>query len=128
MKNIIAVSVIRQFEDGLNTNIKKTKSHIQPSLSVVSRFLMENIKVKDNDQILQNHVIECNKKSPTFICYCEIKNECFSGEMMLGWLSNPDVYLAGKLQSRYICDRNELVNMKKVFITNLENQSYKQYL
>ena len=89
---------------------------------------MENIKVKDNDHILQNHVIECNKKFPTFICYCEIKNESFSGEMRLGWLSNPDVYLAGKLQSRYICDRNEFVNMKKVFITNLENQSYKQYL
>ena len=78
---------------------EKIKSHIQLSLSVVKGFLIENVRVKDIDQILQNHVMEYNKNILAFKCFCDIKNERFSGKMMLRWLCNPNIYLAGKLQS-----------------------------
>ena len=102
----------KTFSRSIKKQHEKTKSHIQPSLSVVNRFFIENVSVK----LL------------TFKCSCEFKNGRFSSKMMLRWLCKSNVFFAGKLQSIYSRDRNELVHMKIVFITNLENQSYRHYL
>ena len=41
---------------------------------------------------------------------------------------NYNVYLTEKLQTKYNCSSSDILEMKIVFFTNLQNQSYKHYL
>ena len=121
--------MIKHFQHRLNKNIKKTKSINRLCLLVVNRFNNKNVKVEDVDCILQNHIINDNKTFLFFKCYCELfKIDMVSCKIKLGRLYIYNVYLTEMLQAKYNYSSSDILDMKKVFITNLQNPSYKHYL
>ena len=50
----------------------KTKEHNQLSSSVVNRFHIKNVSVKETDNVLIDYITDYIKKIPNFVCWCEI--------------------------------------------------------
>ena len=105
-----------------------SKSHKRLLLLVVNRFLIKHVPVKFIDLVLNRHTIEYNENFHSFEWYYEFQNENFYCRKNLGWISGPDIKCSEIMQRKYNCSRIELVNMKIVFITDLQYQSYEHYL
>ena len=77
---------------------------------------------------IRNRLSIIPKKLLSFEGYCEFKSDRIFYKIKLRKLYNYNVYLTEKLQSKYNCSSSDKLDMKIVFITNLQNQSYKHYL
>ena len=53
---------------------------------------------------------------------------CFCSNLDLGWIDLPFVVISDEMIKRYKCNEKELVDMKLMFVTDLEYQSYNHYL
>ena len=106
----------------------KTNTHKLLPLSVLNRFYIKIIHVETTDYVINEHIIHYNKKIVNFCSYVEIRNEFFCSKLDLGWLNLLFVVSSDEIKKRYKCIKKELVDLKFIFITGLEYQSYNHYL
>ena len=103
---------------------KKTKTHKLLSISVVNRFYIKNIQVETIDSVVNEQIVDYNKKLLNFRGYVEIRKDNFCTKMDLGWLDLPFIVISDETIKRYKCNKKELVDLKNMFVTDLEHQSY----
>ena len=64
----------------------KTKNHNTLSLSVVDRYHIKNVHVEEEDDIINQHIHDYNKKFISFLGWFKIQNESFCHNIKLGWM------------------------------------------
>ena len=77
---------------------------------------------------MNEHIIDYNQKFFNFCGYVENRNDYLCSKIDLGWLNLPFVVISDEIIKRYKCNEKELVDLKIMFITGLEYQSYNHYL
>ena len=106
----------------------KTKKHKLKSLSVVIRFYIKQIQLETIDYVINEYIIDYNKKFFNFHGYVENRNYYFCSNIDLGWIDLPFVVIGDEILKEYKCNTKELVDLKIIFVTDLEYQSYNHYL
>ena len=78
---------------------RHTKTELQKrlSLSVVNRYHIKNVYVKEIDNVLNGFITDYNKKFLNFVCYCEIQKENFCYKIYFGWINRPNFQIEEKL-------------------------------
>ena len=61
------------------TRHNKSSSHIKLMYSVVERFILNNIKVEDTDEVLTQHINDYKKKFDRFMFNCKISSHIVRG-------------------------------------------------
>ena len=106
----------------------KTKTHKLLSLSVFNRFYIKTIQVETIEYVIKEHIIDYNKKFFYFRGYVAFRIDYFCSKIDIGWLNLPFVVISDEILKRYKCNKKELVELKVMFITGSEYQSYNHYL
>ena len=127
MKKKIYCDVCDKFISNKSSH-KKTETHKTLSLSIVNRFYIKNIDVETIDYVINKHVDDYNKKFLNFYCCFEIRNDNFCCRMNSGLVLQPFIGISEKLIRQYKNNQKKLVNLKIMFVTDLERLSYNQYL
>ena len=89
---------------GLRHN--RSLKHVKLSLSVVIRYNLENIKVEDTNNILNEHINEYRKKFVRFKISCKISSIIIR------------TYPKNILFRKYKFKPSDTINMQSTFVTN----------
>ena len=105
-------TLFTSFRSRHNTSLK----HSEVSHSVVKRYILNNIKVKDANDILDKHINDYKKKFNRFKFSCKIS-----------WIITRD-YTKHILIKKRKFRPSDIFNMQITFFTKIVNMTYKHYL
>ena len=127
MKRKVYCDICDKYISNKNKHIK-TDLHKRLAVSVVNRYHIKIVYVKEIDNVLNEHITDYNKKFLNFVCYWEIQNENFCYKINFGWINRPNIQIGEKLIKRYDCSQRVFVHIKIVFVTDLVFLSYDHYI
>ena len=112
----------------LNKNShNKTKLHTHLSLSVVNKYNINDIPIKEMDNTINKYVHDYNKKFIDFVCWCKIQNNHYCEKFNMGWMDESNIEVQEITIKKHNCKQDDDVCIELWFITDLKYATYSHY-
>ena len=102
----------------------KTKLHTQLSLSVVNKYNINDIPIKEMDNTINNFVYDYNKNFIDFVCWCKLQKNHFNEKIYMGWMNESNIGVHEKNMKKHNFKLDDDVCIELWFVTDLNYATY----